>query len=72
VVNQFVENNKEKASRQTHTQETTKLTKEKSTGKAQMETCIVPPREKGRKESSEAESFKQMNIKYITHLKMAM
>jgi hypothetical protein len=31
----------EKASRQTHTQETTKLTKENSTGKTQMDTCRV-------------------------------
>jgi hypothetical protein len=33
--------NKEKASRQTHTHETRKLTKENSTGKTQMETCRV-------------------------------
>jgi hypothetical protein len=30
-----------KANRQTHTQETTKLTEENSTGKTQMETCSV-------------------------------
>jgi hypothetical protein len=34
-------NNKEKASRETHTQETAKLTKENSTGKTQMEMCRV-------------------------------
>jgi hypothetical protein len=37
-----VENNKEKASRQTHTQgNKTKITKKNSTGKTQTETCSV-------------------------------
>jgi hypothetical protein len=47
----------EKASRQPHTQETTKLTK------TQMETSRVSPREKKRQKTSEADSFR--NIKVI-------
>jgi hypothetical protein len=42
-------NNKEKGSRQTHTQETTKLTKENNTRKTQMEMCRVLPHEKWQK-----------------------
>jgi hypothetical protein len=42
--------------------ETTKVTKENSTGKTQMESIRVWPREK-RQKSSEAESFRHMKIK---------
>jgi hypothetical protein len=66
-------NNKERASRQTHTQETTtKLTKENSTEKKWKP--AVCDHVKKRKKTSEAESFRHMKIKkkYPTHLKMAM
>jgi hypothetical protein len=60
-------NNKEKANRQTH-KETTKTAQEKHKWKGAE--CDHVEKE-GKKKSSEAESFKQTNIKYPTHLKMA-
>jgi hypothetical protein len=57
----FHSNNKEKASRQTHTQETTKLVKKKRT-KTQMERCRVSCKKK-RQKTSETDSFRNMKIK---------
>jgi hypothetical protein len=56
-------NNKEKASRQTHTQETTKLTKENNVRtKHKWKHAECDHLKKGEK-SSEAESFRHMKIK---------
>jgi hypothetical protein len=56
------------ASRQTHTQETAKLTR-KQNRNIQMETCKVQPHAS---KTSEADSFRNTKIKHPTHLKMAM
>jgi hypothetical protein len=47
-------NNKEKASRQTHTQETTKIRKKNTNGNTQ---------KKRQKKNSEADSFRNMKVK---------
>jgi hypothetical protein len=63
---------KKKASRETNTQETTKITKENSTGTKHKWKCAQCNHVKKGKKSCEAESFKRMEIIYPTHLKMAM
>jgi hypothetical protein len=52
--------------------ETTKITKENSTGKHKWKRAECDHVKKGQKKRSEAESFRHMKIKYLTHLKMAM
>jgi hypothetical protein len=60
-------NNKEEANRQTHMQETAKLTKKNTDGNVQSVTTC-----KKRQKTSEADSFRNMKIKISTHLKMAI
>jgi hypothetical protein len=59
-------NNKRKASRQTHTQETTKLTKENNAAKNKWKNAYcyhVRKAKKKKKTPSEADSFRHMEIK---------
>jgi hypothetical protein len=63
---------KEQADKHTR-KETTKITKENSTGtKHRWEHAECDHVKKAAEKRSEAESFKNMKIKYPTHLNMAM